>query len=181
MEPIDSRRLVGLLADENRRRVVAALVLADEPLPAAALAEAAGVELRAVVDAVDRLGSVEMVSDEGSGWVLDGAIFQTAARAEAAPPAPSAFDDQPEDIAKVLDSAFRDGQLVQFPSKRSRRLVVLDHLAQQFEIGQHYPEAEINDQLRQVHDDVAMLRRWLVDEQFMDRSGGMYWRCGGSV
>ncbi|HEV7148233.1 MAG TPA: DUF2087 domain-containing protein [Pedococcus sp.] len=31
------------------------------------------------------------------------------------------------------------------------------------------------------HDDVAALRRYLVDEGFLDRRDGQYWRAGGSV
>ncbi len=175
----DSRRIVGLLADETRRRIVAALILAEEPISAAEVGERAAVSLRDAVDGLDRLqGLVEPVGD---AWRIDGAVFQHAARSEAAPPAPSAFADEPGEIAKVLDVAFSDGKLVNFPTKRAKRLVVLDHLVQRFEIGQHYPEADVNASLGEVHDDVAMLRRWLVDEQFLDRSGGMYWRCGGSV
>ncbi len=179
MSGLDSRRIVGLLADETRRRIVAALILAEEPLSSAQVGERAGVSLRDAVDGLDRLqGLVEPVGD---AWRLDGDVFQQAARSEASPAAPSEFADEPDDIAKVLDRAFADGKLVKFPTKRAKRLVVLDHLVQRFEIGRHYPEVAVNESLREVHDDVAMLRRWLVDEQFLDRSGGMYWRCGGSV
>jgi hypothetical protein len=34
--------------------------------------------------------------------------------------------------------------------------------------------------LRQFHDDVAALRRYLVDEEFLDREAGEYWRSGGT-
>lgn len=74
-----------------------------------------------------------------------------------------------------------DGRLITVPAKRAKRLLVLDRLAQLFEPGERYPEAEVNRRLRTVHDDVAMLRRYLVDEGFLDREGGVYWRIGGSV
>jgi hypothetical protein len=67
------------------------------------------------------------------------------------------------------------------PSKRSKLLVVLDHLAQEFEPGRTYPEAEVNEVLTRYNDDYAALRRYLVDEGFMDREAGVYWRSGGSV
>lgn len=73
-----------------------------------------------------------------------------------------------------------DGRLRSIPSKLSKRLVILDHLAQLFEPGQKYPEAEVNRRLREVHQDVAALRRYLVEEGFLDREGGRYWRTGGS-
>ena len=67
------------------------------------------------------------------------------------------------------------------PAKRSRRLVVLDHVARVFEPGRRYPEAEVNVLLRAFYDDYAALRRYLVDEGFLARKDGQYWRSGGSV
>lgn len=74
-----------------------------------------------------------------------------------------------------------DGRLSAIPTKISKRLVVLDHLAQQFEIGRLYSEAEVKDALTAVHPDHAALRRYLVEEGFMDRRDGTYWRTGGTV
>ena len=33
--------------------------------------------------------------------------------------------------------------------------------------------------LRAFHPDVAALRRYMVDEQLLDRADGVYWRSGG--
>lgn len=73
-----------------------------------------------------------------------------------------------------------DGRLVRIPAKRSKRLVVLDLLAQQFEPGETFDEPEVNRRLRPFHDDVAALRRYLVDEGFLSREHGWYWRSGGT-
>ena len=81
----------------------------------------------------------------------------------------------------VLDRFFRDGRLVLMPTRRSKRLVVLDQVAQRFELGRTYPEHEVNALLAPIHPDVAALRRYLVDEQFLTREGGIYWRSGGTV
>lgn len=82
---------------------------------------------------------------------------------------------------QVLARFVQQGRLVTMPTKRSKRLVVLDHIAQSFELGVTYPEAEVNEVLGRFHDDYAALRRYLVDEQFLSRDGGVYWRSGGSV
>ncbi|YAL83944.1 DUF2087 domain-containing protein [Dermacoccaceae bacterium W4C1] len=74
-----------------------------------------------------------------------------------------------------------DGPLTQIPTKISKRLVVLDHLAQQFVPGEKYTQTQVNNALRAAHPDVAALRRYLVEEGFLDRADGMYWRSGGSV
>ena len=169
------------MADENRRKVVAALILTDDSRTAQELAEATGLDLRHVVDAADRLINGGIVDKANNGYRLFDEVFQQAARAEAPPAPESAHPDAPEDVARVLDLAFKDGKLVQWPSKRSKRLIVLDHLAQRFDIGKRYTEVEVNVRLRTFNDDVATMRRYLVDEQFLDRGNGEYWRCGGSV
>ena len=81
----------------------------------------------------------------------------------------------------VVDRFVQDGRLVIMPTKRSKRLLVLDHIAQSFEPGRTYPEAEVNEVLRGFHEDVAALRRYLVDEGFLSREAGVYWRTGGTV
>ena len=73
-----------------------------------------------------------------------------------------------------------DGRLHTIPSKHSKLLVVLDHLAQRFEPGQTYPEREVNEVLLEYHADFAALRRYLVENQFLTRDGGVYWRSGGT-
>ena len=74
-----------------------------------------------------------------------------------------------------------DGRIVRMPAKYKKRLVLLDHVARAFEPGVRYPEPEVNALLRAFNDDVAMLRRYLVDEGFMARADGLYWRTGGTV
>lgn len=75
----------------------------------------------------------------------------------------------------------KNGRLVIMPSKRSKLLPVLDHMAQDFEPGRTYPESEVNAVLGRYHDDYAALRRYLVDEGFMTRDAGLYRRSGGTV
>jgi hypothetical protein len=73
-----------------------------------------------------------------------------------------------------------DGRLHTIPSKHAKLLVVLDHLAQSFEPGRRYPEAEVNAILLRFHADHAALRRYLVENQFLTREAGVYWRSGGT-
>ena len=72
------------------------------------------------------------------------------------------------------------GRLTTIPSKHSKLLVVLDHLAQEFEPGRTYTEAEVNEKLQRFHPDFAALRRYLVENDFMTREDSMYWRSGGT-
>lgn len=81
-------------------------------------------------------------------------------------------------LASFVDA---DGRLHTIPTKRAKRLVVLDHLAQSFEPGRVYPEAEVNEALNRFHPDHAALRRYLVEEQLLSREDSSYWRSGGTV
>jgi hypothetical protein len=81
-------------------------------------------------------------------------------------------------LGNFLDA---EGRLHTIPTKRAKRLVVLDHLAQRFEPGRDYTEAEVVAVLTQFHPDHAALRRYLVDDQFLSREAGRYWRSGGTV
>ena len=73
-----------------------------------------------------------------------------------------------------------DGRLHTIPTKHSKLLVVLDHIAQSFEPGQTYREREVNAIIERFHPDYAALRRHLVDNQFLTREDAVYWRSGGT-
>jgi hypothetical protein len=85
------------------------------------------------------------------------------------------------DRDRVLRAYFVGDRLAAMPRRGRRRRIVLEHLAEWFEPGRKYSEAEVNDRLRVAHPDVAALRRYLVDEELLDRDSRGYWRCGGPV
>ena len=82
---------------------------------------------------------------------------------------------------RILDTFVKDGRIPVMPTRRHKRLVVLDHVAQCFEPGRTYPEAEVNEILQRMHADYAALRRYLVDDAFLTREENVYWRTGGTV
>ena len=177
----DAATIVGLLADDDRRRVFAALVLGGSTLDE--VREATGLTSRRAATALARLVSGDLVvrSDRGDHVLLGEAFRLAAVAAAPARPGPDPTDDMPEDDARILRRYFRGSRLTQIPSQLSRRRVVLDRLAQEFDVGSRYSERQVNAILRRFHEDVASLRRFLVDEGFLDRAAGEYWRSGGSV
>ncbi|MEM9037623.1 MAG: DUF2087 domain-containing protein [Actinomycetota bacterium] len=171
--PLDAVRLVGLLAEPARRRVVAALVLGASDVDG--LVTATGLTRREVVDAVWRLQDAELViGDDESLWLVEEAFAHAARTAAPAPPPDDGND-------AVLRPFVRDGRITAIPTARSKRRVLLDLLAQEFTPGERYPERRVNEILGRWHDDTAALRRYLVDEEFLDRANGEYWRAGGTV
>lgn len=80
-----------------------------------------------------------------------------------------------------LEPYLREGRVVAIPRRRAARLSLLDLVAGRFEPGRRYPEAAVNAVLAEYHADYCALRRYLVEEEFLDRRDGQYWRVGGTV
>jgi hypothetical protein len=178
--PFSARELVGLLADHDRRAVFAALVLGASD--ADSVRRDSGLETRPALRALQRLVDAGIVvrGDDGTVHLL-GESFALAARVEAErEPRTDEHRDEPAEVARVLRAFVRDGRLVSIPTVHSKRLVVLDWLSQRFEPGRRYSEQMVNLILGQVHADTAALRRYLVDDDYLARGDGMYWRTGGS-
>jgi hypothetical protein len=181
----EPRDLLALLAEPDRLKALAAVALGAATL--AEVAERAGLEPRGAARALNRLvagGLLEGAPRTGYGVRVD--VLRAAARR---PPA-----DRPDGGrvgSDVVGRFLRGDRHLQIPAARGKRLAVLDHLAGLFEPGRRYPEREVNDILRAWHPDYAMLRRYLVDEGFLDRadepapsgsrSEKVYWRTGGTV
>lgn len=77
---------------------------------------------------------------------------------------------------KVLDTFLRRGRLTNIPAQLKKRQIVLERLVQEFEPDRTYTEREVNQVLVEYHDDVATLRRGMIEHGFMQREGGLYWR-----
>lgn len=78
-------------------------------------------------------------------------------------------------LANFIDAG---GRLISIPAQRKKLLVVLRWLVEDFQPGRRYPESEINRIIGRRDPDFATLRRLLVDEELMQRRGGIYWRTG---
>ena len=77
---------------------------------------------------------------------------------------------------KVIETFIRRGRLTHIPAQRKKQQVILEKLAEEFEPDHAYAEREVNQILVEFHDDVAALRRGLVDSGLMIRETGTYRR-----
>jgi hypothetical protein len=182
--PPSAGALVGLLAEEDRLRVVAALVLGATTVDA--VVEGSGIGIRAATTALERLVAGGLVEADagGKGLRLAAERFKEAAQEEATRRASAGPTDTFEGVSAEAQSVLRnfvvDGRLRQIPASQAKRRIVLDWLAARFEPGKTYPERDVNLLLGMAHADVAALRRYLVDEEFLERRDGFYWRAGGT-
>lgn len=77
---------------------------------------------------------------------------------------------------RVMTSFVADGRLLKIPQTRKKRLVILEWLVDQLQMGRRYPEQELNRFLLQFHEDYATLRREFIANRLMAREQGAYWR-----
>lgn len=169
--------LLRAVLDPVRLSVLAASV--REPASVQDLAKSLDVEPKEIAIAVGDLRSLEILDEDG---VLNRDALATVGRS-----LPREHPDRGEPVegpwtereAVILGRFFAGGRLVEMPSARSKRRLVLEKLALMFEPGERYAEYEVNFQIQLVHADYAAIRRYMVDEGFMDRADGVYWRTGG--
>lgn len=163
--------LTGLLGDEDRLRVVAAIALGARTIDD--VAKSGGLPAQDVRRALQRLIAAGVVADQ-DGLRVDVAPFREAAL-ERAPRRRELPDATPEQ-ARVLRNFVEEGRLKALPVRASQRRLVLEYLASRFEEGVAYAETDVNELLGRFHDDYASLRRYLVDEGLLARSAGIYCR-----
>jgi DNA-binding transcriptional ArsR family regulator len=171
-----ARRLLDALC--NAERLVVAGRLAERPWSVTELAGELNIRPQNVLRHLTALEGAGLVFRDGGRpeqfWLDVDSLRSQAA--ELRPEEAEAFTDEAEDTARILRAFFDGERLTHLPVQRSRRLVVLRWLADHFEPGRIYQEAEANDILGAFNSDYALLRRELVDEGFMARDHGLYWR-----
>jgi hypothetical protein len=174
--------ILRALADPERLAIAGDLSRGSAS--ARTLSERLEIPIKRVRTHLNRLAAAGVVrlDDDRSGYRLDAETLRWAA-GQVGPPrdAGMALGAANEDEEAVLRTFFRNGRLSELPAKRSKRRIVLERIAIEFEPGRHYDEDEVNVTVGRFFADHAALRRALVDEGFLDRDHGTYWRAGDPV
>jgi len=77
--------------------------------------------------------------------------------------------------SSIINNFFtKEGKLKVYPAQRKKKLVVLEHMIKGLEFGRVYQEKEINEYLKEFHEDYATLRRELIMCQYMYRENNQY-------
>ncbi|KIL37351.1 ArsR family transcriptional regulator [Cohnella kolymensis] len=67
-----------------------------------------------------------------------------------------------------------EGKLKSVPAQYKKKLIVLEHLVSKLELGRKYNEKEINEFIKNFHEDYATIRREFIMHQFMFRENEIY-------
>ncbi len=175
---LDVRSYLSIVLDPVRLAIVGASVIA--PVDPDQIAEQLGIRPREALEAIGKLKASGLLTADG---MLDHLVLRDiAANLPQMAPADAsvtAGDLWSAEESQVLSRFFSGDRLIEIPGSHAKRRIVLERLAMEFEPGLRYQEPEVNFTLQMWHPDYAALRRYLVDEGFMDRADGAYWRTGG--
>jgi len=174
--------ILRALADPQRLAIAG--MLARGPASARTLADVLDLPVKRVRTHLNRLASagVARVSQDRASYRLYSDTLRWAAE-QVGPPRDTGLALGAVTLTEesVLRTFFRDGRLTEIPTKRSKRRMVLERIAIQFEPGRRYDEREVNGIVAGFFTDHAALRRGLVDEGLLARDHGEYWRVGGRI
>ena len=174
--------ILRALADPERLAIAGRLAGADAT--AAELADELGLEIPRLRRHLNRLTATGVVrlGEDRTTYRLDAETLRWAAE-QVGPPreAGIALGAANEDEEAMLRTFFRDGRLTEIPAKEAKRRIVLERIALEFEPGVRYDEQTVNAIVGRFFNDHAAIRRYLVDEGFLDREHSEYWRAGGRV
>jgi hypothetical protein len=165
--------LFKALADTARLRILG--LLAERPHAGHELADKLGLTPPTISHHMRRLIDADLVAvtpdAQSRIYSLQIATLHETSRAISPEDEKPSWSRENSDVVR----AFFDGpRLRQIPASRKKRVIVLRNLLERFTPGQDYPEREVNAILSTAHDDVATLRRELVDYGFMTRDRGIY-------
>lgn len=87
------------------------------------------------------------------------------------------IEKEKEQILKTVFQSLSPLRLKIFPKKEKKKIVILTKISEQLEYGKHYTEKELNQILKEIYDDYAVIRRYLIDYGFMERTNDCkeYW------
>jgi hypothetical protein len=168
----DISLLFKALADPARLRILG--LLAERPHAGHELADRLGLTPPTISHHMRRLVAARLVDVAPDAQSRIYSLRTDAIREFSASVLNQGAAPESEEENAVLRAFFDGRRLRRIPASRKKRVVVLRRLLERFAPGRDYPEAEVNELLREAHDDVATLRRELVDYGFMVRDRGIY-------
>ncbi len=77
---------------------------------------------------------------------------------------------------RILRTWVKDGRIVDIPAQEKKKQILIRWVARQIDPARRWTEREFSEWLSQFNEDYAFLRRYLVDNHYMARENGIYWR-----
>jgi predicted transcriptional regulator len=171
------------LSDANRFKIVG--LLAQEELTVEQLSEMLDLRPSTVSHHLSKLSKVGLVTARSESYynlyrleikVLE-EMSQRLLSRDTLPAVTAEVDMDAYDRKVVNTFCDERGRIKQFPAQQKKFEAILRYVVRDFEPGTRYTEGQVNEILSRFSEDVASLRRGLVEYKLMDREddGGAYW------
>lgn len=168
------------------QRLKMAALLVDEALTGKEIAARLGLRESDVPRQLAMLERLGLLARSEDRYRLDTKAMERLSRSVLAglrtAPEARSDDENADDFERQVVKNFLlpDGRIREIPSQAKKRVALLKHVVQAFEPGVRYSEKQVNEILARYHSDFAMLRRYLYDDELLQReaNGAAYWRRG---
>lgn len=167
----------------DRSRLLILQTLRQGPLPVEEIADALGLAPSTVSFHLKKLAAAGLatsrrdqyyvlysVAPDSLALTLD-RLVDSAAEGLAQP-----GDKEERDRRRVLANFFSEGRLVKMPAQKRKRSFVLERFAALFDYGRAYDESAVNELTTPLFGDYCLVRRLLIEEGYLSRSGQVYER-----
>ncbi|KAF0816183.1 Transcriptional regulator [Bacillus sp. ZZV12-4809] len=168
------------MGDPTRIRIV--FLLAKGPLHGQAIAGKLGLTPPTITHHLNKLREINLVyqrRDKNTVYFYlnesvlkhqSGVLAKLADKEEV-----KKMEEQNSENQKVIENFFtRDGKLKNIPAQRKKKLMVFEHLIKGLKMGKKYEEKELNEYIKQFHEDYATIRREFIINHYMYRENGIY-------
>jgi biotin operon repressor len=170
------------MGDPTRIRIVA--ILAKGPLHGQAIAGKLGLSAPTITHHLKKLRDIHVVYDRRVKntiyFYLNESLINQQAKVftELLEKKGEELDEMVEssiERQKIIDNFFtKTGKLKNIPAQRKKKLIVFEHMIQGLKIGEKYEEIQLNEYIKQFHDDYATIRREFIINHYMFRENGIY-------
>ncbi len=175
------------LADGNRLKIVG--LLAQGEYSVEQLSEILNLRPSTVSHHLSKLAKAKLVSARSESYyniyrLETGTLEEMSQRLLASDtlPAVTAEVDLDAYDRKVINTfCDKDGRIKQFPAQQKKFEAILRYVVRDFQADQRYTEKQVNAILARFSDDIASLRRGLIETKMMARAndGSLYWLVDG--
>jgi len=170
------------MGDQTRIKLLV-LLAAEQPLSGQVLAERLGVKAPTISHHIAKLKEVSAVYERREKNTIfyflnekalkqhSEALFHVLNRGR------SEVENMEKDKEKtqiLQNFLLPSGLLKTIPAQRKKKLIIFEHIIKDLEIGKKYTEKEINEHIKQFHEDYATIRREFIINHYMYRENGIY-------
>lgn len=169
-----------VLGDETRIRIL--VLLKNGPLHGQAIAGKLGKTPPTITHHIAKLKEIAIIQQRREKNTIYYELNENVIRRQSHALLDMIFDSEKEltqmvqkEKQTIIENFLtKDGRLKTIPAQKKKKLYLLEYMVKGLEMGKKYPEKEINEHIKQFHEDYATIRREFIMNHFMYRKDGIY-------